>query len=433
MPQKPLLSTLAAVREMFRKAPREAEITATSVVDNQHQSPLQTPPLETRTAAPAQASGSELQRIADALERIALSLDKLNLSIINSSIANTDSPATNTDNPAAAEETLGEEEVKGYWITLKDIIENQNLQPVMTPSPIGVSQDHQLSGLPDVKAEASTPPGNVKVSPVFPTANLTSPGLATAFNGTETSVLREYLGKRGIVIQASKKSAGLQKQADGIRLEQLALYLGQNFTDCQELYKLVKRHMVAPRSAFSYSLKGFKAEQNKRVRKFCRLLKEAELLEESSYQGTPEYSLQLKATGKEQKYLSGAWLESYVRQEVARIVQLTTIHSGQRYEALSNLEVVFKDNSKAELDLFFAVGQTAICVETKMRPGLAELKTYLNRIKPLALALDTHNLLIVVADKSPEECHKLSLALGNVRIACLTDLEYTLTTMLERR
>jgi hypothetical protein len=187
--------------------------------------------------------------------------------------------------------------------------------------------------------------------------------------------------------------------------------------------------MVAPRKAFDFSLKGATATQNNRVQKFCRFLKEAELLEECTYQPKPEYNFKLKPTGKEQKYLSGAWLENYVKQEVARLAQPFVLKSGQPYEVQPNLEISFKDNSKAELDLLFAVGQRVYCVEAKTHSSPKIIQTSLNRIE--GLGLDKRAILIVVTDKSEEECLKLSQVLGNIRIACLPTLEKTVNAWLE--
>jgi hypothetical protein len=152
-------------------------------------------------------------------------------------------------------------------------------------------------------------------------------------------------------------------------------------------------------------------------------------MEEFTYQGKPDFNIQLKASGKEQKFLSGAWLEYYVKSEVDKIVKPYAEQTQQLYEVLPNLEIIFKDNSKAELDLLFALGPSIYCVEAKTRPGLANLKTFQNKIKPLGL--ETKSVMVVVLDKSEEECLKLSKALGNMPIIRLDRLEETLKDLLK--
>jgi hypothetical protein len=347
--------------------------------------------------AASETTSPELMRIATALERIATALEELT--------------AANADISAISPKA----EID--WITLPDAEQPSALQvSEKTPPAIAVPKPPLVNpALNDSTAGKAITPAEVQA----PTLPIVAP---------ENSVLRTYLNKRGITIQEQKENPTPQKQAYQAKLDQLAFYLGQNFTDCQALYKAVKSNMLAPRQSFDYSLKGATADQNKLIREFCRLLKEAELLEEYAYQGKPEFTIQLKATGKEQKYLSGAWLENYVRQEVARIAQ-AYLQPDRRYEALSNPRIIFKDGSKGELDLFFALGQQIFCIETKMRPGQSDLTAYLERIKPLTLARKA--ILIVVVDKSQEECQKLSQALGKVQVIQLASLEPTLHFLLK--
>jgi hypothetical protein len=68
-------------------------------------------------------------------------------------------------------------------------------------------------------------------------------------------------------------------------------------------------------------------------------------------------------------------------------------------------------------------------VEAKTRSSPKIIQTSLERIE--GLGLDKRAILIVVSDKSAEECLKLSQVLGNVRIACLPDLEKTVNAWLE--
>jgi hypothetical protein len=327
--------------------------------------------LEAINKPPANQNLSELTRIAEALERIATALEKLT-------------------------ETQSYED-KNSWITLPDF------EPVtVNSSPV------HLNGT-----------ASVEVVPPQPVAAKAVSGVPPAEKET---VLLKYLKERGITIEETKTKPDPQTEA---KFDKIALHLGQNFAACEELYKLLKRNMVAPRSAFNYSLKGATQGQNQVVREFCRLLKDAGLLESMTYQGTPEYNLNLKASGKEQKYLSGSWLEYYVKQEVERLAQL---YSGQPYTGLPNLKVVFKTGVKAELDLLFALGQTVFCVEAKLRPTLADLKAHVEKIRPLQLK--HKQILIIVVDKTDEQCVELTSALGNVQIVRLANFEAHLSSLL---
>jgi hypothetical protein len=390
MPKKASFPLLTAFFEVLNKIRLQQEsLTAKNAV------PLFDQPASKPTEFSAPDTALELRRAADALERIANALEKL----------------TAHNSGFLAEINYQEEE---YWITLPDTEYNpQVASPKIQTEPDKAGQ----------LADSAAPPQPPLIEKI-PLNESNSSVMAAAAAAHDT--LYKYLAQHGITVQKPKSPPN---QAYQLKLEQLALYLGQNFVSCQDLYKLLKGNMTAPRNSFNYSLKGATAEKNKVVQRFCRLLKEAELIEEPVYQPKPEYNLQLKATGKEQKYLSGSWLEYYVKQEIGRIARFYAERTGQEYEALANLHLHFKDNSKAELDLFFALGKRIFCVEAKLRPGQKDLETYLNRIKPLAL--DNKAILVVVVDKSEEECQKLSQALGKLRITRLDKLEQTITSLLE--
>jgi len=327
---------------------------------------------------------SELGRIADALERIATALEKLT-----------------------------SEEKAPFSKT------NQNNKNAQIPQIIAPSTPTKPANLPK----------NKPVNPTIPKTKLPNnnktPKLPTS---TEIGVLHKYLEKQGITVQKPKKKVTPEKMAYQVKLEELALFLGQNFATCKDLYRLLKVNMLAPRKPFSYSLIGASAEQNKLIRQFCQLLKDADFLEEFNYRGKPEFDIQLKASGKEQKFLSGAWLEYYVKFELDRIVKPYAAKTGQPYEALPNLQIIFKDKTKAELDLFFALGESIFCLEAKTQPVLANLKTWLNRVKPMGL--ENKAIMIVTLDKSEKECRKLGQELGNITIARLDNLEPTIHSLL---
>ncbi|HEX2914494.1 MAG TPA: hypothetical protein VH186_27080 [Chloroflexia bacterium] len=436
----PLFPPQATLFKLLNKAVRQDLNLPVSATGNQSQSGAsQSDPENTETP------NSELARIATALERIAASLEKLsgeqrdlsnetghddgwitlpdsNLPLSKESSSDTkpllplkiEQPATSK--PASQPNSPANNAALAAPIKTEPQASQPKAKvPAINSKPAAKSPD------PASKVQADAKSGK---TPAPQAGKQSAPPMTTANN----SVLLKYLKECDITIQERKKKISPQEQAYLDKLDKLALHLGKNFTECQELYQELKKNIVAPRNSFTYSLKGFSAEQNNKVQNFCRLLKEAELLEEYSYQKKPEYTVRLKASGKEQKYLCGAWLEHYVKQEVARIVK-SYGNTKLRYEALANLEIIFKDTSKAELDLFFALGQEVFCVETKMRPSQAELENFLTRIKPLKL--DNQALLIVVADKPEEDCQKLSQALGNVQIIRLANLEQSLTVLLK--
>jgi len=421
MPKTPIFPLLAALFEVLKKIPTRYEDSFSPAVNEPFQ-PI-TQPNATETASPD--TTIEFGRIAAALERIALSLEKLTLERANSSF---DTHQNDKDD----------------WITLVDVPPNPYLQASLSldqsssimnqpkgplvPPPAKSADQQALVVSPfseyPVNLASSVSSAKAIPAPIMAELELAKPLMTRPKN----SILLEYLNERGITVRERKSS---QAKIYSDALDKLALYLGQNFTTCQELYKLLKSNIIIPCKPFSYSLVGFTAKQNTIVQKFCQLLKDTELLEEYTYRGRPEYIIQLKASSKEQKYLQGAWLECYAKLEVVRIVQPYAVSIRCYYEALPNLEIIFKDNSKTELDLFFALGQLVFCLEAKMRPDHKNLEIYLNKIKPLGL--DYTAIIVIVADKTEEECRELGQILGGVRIVRLTNFEQTLIALLQEQ
>ena len=353
------------------------------------------PPLEQAPTITEEPSSPELQRIAIALERMATALEKL------------------TDNPKSIEQQNHTEDA---WITLPLASLNHhsstNTRPLAAVEPVPKPTT-------TLSPTVEPPPASVAIAtPDTPTSN------PQPVQITEESVILTYLKNRGITVNLTKP----QEPSYQEKLERVAFHLGQNYTICKELYQQIRSNLTKPGKLFTYSLKGATIKPNIMVREFCRLLQEAELTEETSYQGAPEYNIQLRTTGKEQKFLCGSWLEYYAKLEIARIVRSYITNTGQLYEALPNLKITFQDNRATELDLLFAVGMQVFCVEAKMRPSQADLTKYLDRIK--SLELDKKALLILVADKTEEECQQLSQALGNVTIARFDCLEEKIASML---
>ena len=343
--------------------------------------------LPTSVSSPNQLPGlpesdDDLHRLVEALERIATALEKLT-----------------TDSPSA------ETEPEDYWITLSNVSLPQKTIPVNTQSPIQPNKTVAKKITTPSQPTANKSPIKPPVKPVTTNGTNSTPLKAPPKN----TVLFNYLKQHNITLQEPKKLTS-QQQSYVAKLEKIALILGRNFEICHELYNLLKKNLVIPHNTFTYSLAGATPEQKQIIRQFCQLLKNAQLLETFSYQGKPDFKIELKATGAELNYVEGVWLEKYIKQEMERIVQAYLTQPGMLYEALPNPKIVFSDSSNTELDLFFALGKRVFCVEAKMKPNAKDLTDYLSRITPLKL--NPKQMLIVAADISEGDCKQLTGELG---------------------
>lgn len=301
----------------------------------------------------------------------------------------------------------------------------EKLAPVSPTAPLQNGTVKTETKVVTTQQNITNPPKNGAISPATKVATTQqNPAAKPAPILAEPIVLRQYLEKHNITLDKSKTETDP-------KLERLAVYLGHNYAACEELYNLLKRNLNAPQEAFSYSLKEIVPAHKKIIRQFCHLLKVAGLLEEYSYHGSPDFKVQIKASGTEKKFINGAWLESSVRHEIVRIVEPYGENSKQQFKIWSNVEITCKDGAKRELDVLFALGKKVYCVEAKLKPDKEELEEWVKRVKPLGL--ENKFLLVVAADKSIEECQKLRQTLGNVAITGLDNLEQTLLELVKTK
>ncbi len=218
-------------------------------------------------------------------------------------------------------------------------------------------------------------------------------------------------------------------------LDKLAQHLGKYFIECKELYLALKANRTDER--ITYSLYGATAQKNTRVQKFCKLLKEANLLENFEYLGAPVYWVQfnpINITSHNKNFVDGKWFERYLKHEVKGILQECYPDIG--YEARPNLNLQFKKmadkqalNSGVELDLLFSLGDHIFCIEAKTNAKIGDLAKHLIKIEPLGLAKE--NIMIVVAENNAEERQELSQALNGTKVVGLDNLEEALVAMIK--
>ena len=244
-----------------------------------------------------------------------------------------------------------------------------------------------------------------------------------------TDVLEDYLEQKGIKIKPFGEKPTPDEQARRDKLNLLALFLGNNLKECMGLYQWLKSKLSSKNINLTYLFKEADSENREKITNFCNYLKKAGLLKSFSFQVLPENSIKLEFTGKDSSFLKGTWLERFVEQKVRRLLKdAVTKGALQQYQIRSNLKLSFKDNTEGELDLFFAVGKKVFCIEVKTYPSSKDLKDVINKLKPLGI--NDRNILIVTAEKSSEQCLKLTEVLDGVRVVGLANFEETLKTMI---
>lgn len=240
----------------------------------------------------------------------------------------------------------------------------------------------------------------------------------------DKDVIAKFLTRRGVTNQEQKpKVISPERQQ---KLDELTIFLGKNFSECKTFYQWLKKQLSQPGAITLYLFTGVESKQVKLITELCRLLEAAELIDSLTALDLPGPGIQFKLASSGLNYLAGHWLERFVRLEFDRIAKNS---GGKGYEVKSNLLLTFENEEKAELDLIFATGNQVFCIEAKTYPGSKELKNYLKKIEPLRM--NPQNLLIVTAERSPEQCQSLTRSLGGVQVIGLDKLEEALISMIK--
>lgn len=132
--------------------------------------------------------------------------------------------------------------------------------------------------------------------------------------------LSEFLGSRGITI-CDVFSPLVPKSLDD-RLEEIALYMGNRYSDICPLLLAIKANL---RTGFNFSLDfaSCSAASAKVIDKLCRALYEIAFLDEYRYLGYPDFKVQARAStiGIAHNFFSGFWFERYVAQKTSAVVK----------------------------------------------------------------------------------------------------------------
>jgi hypothetical protein len=273
----------------------------------------------------------------------------------------------------------------------------------------------------DVPVEAKNSPGELVNNDMNPAV--------LEVNIPITDVLEDYLEQKGIKIKPPGEKLTPQEQSRRDKLNLLALFLGNNLNDCMALYQWLKGNLSSKNTNLSYPLKDANSGNKEKITNFCNQLKKAGLLKSFSFQALPENRVQLEFTGTDTGFLKGIWLERFIEQKMRRFLKESRAKGSiQEYKIRANPKIIFKDNTEGEIDLFFAVGEKIFCLEVKTFPSAKDLKDVINKLKPLELK--DQNILIVTAEKSSEQCDRLTQALGGIKVVGLGNLEEAVNSMI---
>jgi RNAse (barnase) inhibitor barstar len=168
----------------------------------------------------------------------------------------------------------------------------------------------------------------------------------------------KWLNERDIKIEkyySPKNSVSAQK------LDELAIYLGQHYGSLAEIHKKLMGS-IRYGSGFRFSLIDRTQKEIQINTKFGSMLKEAGCLSNYYYDRTNKVMhIGVHHRTDFEKFIFGDWFERFISDRVTAFFKA----QGLKSEYLANVEVVFTNGDRYELDLLFLVKEHLFWIECK--------------------------------------------------------------------
>jgi hypothetical protein len=152
----------------------------------------------------------------------------------------------------------------------------------------------------------------------------------------------DYLASLGLGLQVARN--GLPEGEERF-LDRVSLFLGERFHQLAGLYEKLKASAAKGGGDFQYSLKEASQQEIGSSTQFCTILKENGLLQNYRYNSTQRrIYARLSGEGKVHNFITGGWLERYVRQEVLSVVRRKNVP----YDLVANPLLVYPKKWKEQ-------------------------------------------------------------------------------------
>jgi hypothetical protein len=188
------------------------------------------------------------------------------------------------------------------------------------------------------------------------------------------------------------------------KLDQLAKFMGAHYTEIAPFLTRYKAAMNRDVTAYM-NLKDLPGSQITSITQVARQLYELGFAQSFYYQKSPYYRLIVKPNRAiNPNFITGAWLERYVYQEVSTALS----QSGRRFEILANAQVLLPNQADFEIDLLVGIGSHHLWIEAKSGEYQSKLDKYAKIGQQMGLA--PQSCFFVAAAAKPENLATLSNA-----------------------
>ena len=212
------------------------------------------------------------------------------------------------------------------------------------------------------------PHSALDIFPVGASGDLLAPSVAAnapeqggQFSQKRLDLLYRYLKEHGIEVTSIPTEAELPKV-----IPQMAAFMGKYLSYVRPFYETMKTTLNDGRE-FRYSLAKLPSRDITHTLNFCRMLNDAKFLASFTYRRAPQYSIiaRVKRTPEAINFLTGGWLEHYIRDKVISILTTHPATLSLPYAFMKNPNIILPGGENFELDFLLCVGEKIFWIEAK--------------------------------------------------------------------
>ncbi|MBQ9564230.1 MAG: hypothetical protein IJU98_01460 [Synergistaceae bacterium] len=184
---------------------------------------------------------------------------------------------------------------------------------------------------------------------------------------------------------------------------QIATFLGKYFPYVHTFYDVMKT-TLNDCAEFRYSLAKLPSRDITHTLNFCKMLQSAGFLASFEYRRSQQRSIIARVSRSPNaiNFLSGGWLEHYIRDKVISILTTHPASLSLPYAFMKNPNVILPGGEHFELDFLLCVGQRVFWIEAKTGEYMTYLPKYSRVAKLLGLGRTT-SMLVSVDTLAPDD------------------------------
>lgn len=222
-------------------------------------------------------------------------------------------------------------------------------------------------------------------------------GMPANFSLDKLKELQNYLTEHGIRVVSIPDESGLDP-----RCGQIAAFIGKYLSYVQPFYTRLKTTLNEGEE-FQFSLLGFQGRDVTHTLNLCKMLRDIGFLTAFAYRRAPHCKItaRVNRTPAAINFLSGGWLEHYIRDKVISILTTHPSTLDMPFAFMKNPRILLPEDEDFEFDFLLTVGTKIFWIEAKTGEYMEFIKKYSRVSKVLGLGRN-NNLLVIVDAPKPD-------------------------------